>query len=375
MVKKKFFEKHYSRLIKEGIIKATLYGLMIGFFANFAAALTAWFFDFGGIWFAIGIGAGLGLISGVILYFARFRPTVGQIARRVDRLGLEERMITMMELQEDDSFIATLQRENAKESLKEAGNKKLRLRLPKAALILATVSLLLGGGMTTVVGLAEQEIIPPGSELVNPEDPLAEYIAVSYVAGEGGEIDGETDQLLLPGEDAEPVVAIAEDGWMFVRWDDGGENPARQDRELSLGITFTAIFEEILEGGEEGEENENGNQSGGEEGDKAEDLPSGGDASVESDQSGNGDKGNGSGADADNDGGKGESQEQGEGKGDGQGLGAGGKWEDSNQFIDGNTYYRDYLDVYYQMAQQIFEENGEIPPEMREFFETYFNGI
>ena len=54
---------------------------------------------------------------------------------------------------------------------------------------------------------------------------------------------------------------------------------------------------------------------------------------------------------------------------------AGGKWDDSNKFIDGNQYYRDYLEMYYQMAQEIFEETGEIPPELREFFGMYFGSI
>ena len=31
--------------------------------------------------------------------------------------------------------------------------------------------------------------------------------------------------------------------------------------------------------------------------------------------------------------------------------------------------------MYYQWAQEIFENDGEIPPELREFYETYINGI
>jgi hypothetical protein len=375
MVKKQFFKKHHSRLVAEAILKSVLLGITVGLFANFLAALAAWFFDWGGIWFAIGVGCVVALVTGVILYFVRFRPTTQQIARRVDRLGLEERMITMLELQGDDSYIAQLQRENAREHLRDAENKKLRIRLPKVALLLAAVALILGGGMTTVVALAEQEIIPPGNELVNPEDPLAQYLTVTYLVEEGGEINGETDQLVLPGEDATPVVAVAEDGWMFAGWDDGGKNPERHDLGITQSVVYTAIFEEILESGEEGEAQEG--QTGGDnsEGDKAEDLPEGGEANADNGQNGDGNEGSGSNSDSGESEGTGEGEEEGEGKGDGQGLGAGGKWEDSNQFIDGNTYYRDQLEYYYQYAQQIFEENGEIPPELREFFENYFGGI
>ena len=58
--------------------------------------------------------------------------------------------------------------------------------------------------------------------------------------------------------------------------------------------------------------------------------------------------------------------------GNGQG---GGKWLDRNQFIDGATYYRDYLEMYYQYSTGLLESDTEIPPEVIEFFEIYFSGI
>lgn len=375
MVQKSFFQKHHKRLVTEAVLKAVLCGALAGFCADFLAALVAWFFDLGGIWLAIGIGAAVGVVTGVILYFAKFRPSVEDLAKRVDRLGLEERMVTMLQLQQDDSVMARLQRENAKEHLKDVEDRKLRLRMPKSVIALAVIALVLSSGMTTVLALAEENILPPGSELIDPDDPMAELIAISYIAGEGGEIEGETDQLLLPGEDGLPVVAVAEDGWVFVGWDDGFEHPERQETGVTVGGVYTAMFQEILEDGDpEGEQNGDGNGGQG-EGDKAADVPGGGETNADTDQGGQGDKGSGSGSDSSNQGGQGEGQEQGEGKGDGKGQGAGGKWEDSNQFLDGQTYYKDYLEMYYEMAKEIYEENGEIPPEMWEFFEAYFGGI
>lgn len=376
MVQKSFFQKHHKRLVTEAVLKAVLCGALAGFCADFLAALVAWFFDLGGIWLAIGIGAAVGVVTGVILYFAKFRPSVEDLAKRVDRLGLEERMVTMLQLQQDDSVMARLQRENAKEHLKDAEDRKLRLRMPKSVIALAVIALVLCSGMTTVLALAEENILPPGSELIDPDDPMAELIAISYIAGEGGEIEGETDQLLLPGEDGLPVVAVAEDGWVFVGWDDGFEHPERQETGVTAGGVYTAMFQEILEDGDpEGEESGDGKGGQGGEGDKAADVPGGGETNADTDQAGSGDKGSGSGSDSSNQGGQGEGQEQGEGKGDGKGQGAGGKWEDSNQFLDGQTYYKDYLEMYYEMAKEIYEENGEIPPEMWEFFEAYFGGI
>lgn len=377
MIQKSFFQKHHKRLVLEAVLKAVICGLLAGFCANFLAALAAWIFDFGGIWFAIGVGAAVGVISGVILFFVKFRPSMKELAHRVDRLGLEERMVTMLQLQQDESYMAKLQREDAQAHLKDVEERKLRMRLPRVVSILAAIAMVLGCGMTTVAGLAAEELIPSGGDVLNPVDPLAEYLAISYMADEGGEIEGETDQLLLPGEDALPVVAVAEDGWVFVGWEDGVETPERQEKNVTSGAVYIALFQPIDEsqGGEpgEGEGNEGGNT--GNEGDQAEDVPPGGESNSNSDQGGQGSEGSGQGADSSSEGGQGEGDQKGEGKGDGKGQGAGGKWEDANQFLDGTKYYKDHLDEYYQLAQQIFEENGEIPPEMREFFENYYKGI
>lgn len=378
MIQKSFFQKHHKRLVTEALIKAVLCGLLVGFCANFLAALAAWLFDFGGVMFAVLVGAAIGVVTAVVLYFAKFKPSVRELAQRVDRLGLEERMITMLQFQEDESVIARLQRENAKQHLKDVEDRKLRMRIPKLVMIFAVIAMVLGSGMTTVVALAANDILPPGSEIINPTDPMAQYLAISYLTEGGGEIEGETDQLLLPGEDATPVVAVAEDGWVFVGWDDGHKQVERQEKAVTSGAVFIAMFEEIGEDGESGDESQDGGEGGqGGEGDQADDLPpAGGETNADSAQGGQGENGSGQGADSSDQGGQGEGQEQGQGKGDGKGQGAGGSWDDAaNAFLDGSTSYRAYKDMYYQMAMEYFEENGEIPPEMREFFETYFNGI
>lgn len=373
---KQLFKKHYSRLVTEGIIRSVLSGFTIGFAASFVAAFFAWMFDFGGIWFVIGIGAGVALVSGVLLYFLKFKPNEIEVAGRLDRLGLKERMITMLELKEDDSYIAGLQRVDAKESLDSVSDRKIKFRIPKLTFALLAVAFVLGASMTTVVGLAKEDIIPSGDELI-PEDPMATYIPVTYLAEEGGEIEGETDQLIPPGGSTEAVVAVAEDGWIFIGWDDGNENPERSDENITEERVYMAIFEEIGEGGDSDESDESSDgKPGSAEGDSADDLPQGGNANVDSETTGDaGDKGDGSGASSESDGGQGSTDEEGEGKGDGQGLGAGGKWQDSNQFLDGKTYYKDHIDMYYQMAQEILAEGGDIPPELREFLETYYGSI
>ncbi len=374
MAKNNLFEKHYPRVVLESILKSSLIGLSFGFCANFIVALASWIFDFGGTWIAVGVFIGVSAVSGILLYFLKFRPDVSDVARRVDRLGLEERMITMLELQDDDSYIAALQRENAKQHLGAVEGRRIKLRISRALIVFTIVAALLGSSMTTVAALAQSGIIPSGGDIINPPDPMEQYVSVSYIVEEGGEVVGVADQLLLPGEDATTVVAIAEDGWAFVRWDDGVETPDRTDKNVTEDMEITAIFREVPDDGEAGEgDGEPGEESA--EGDQAPDAPQGGGSSG-SNQAGGMDNNNENDTNTeDGEANSGSSGESGDGNGQSQGQGAGGKWEDKNQFIDGNTYYKDKLEMFYEWAKQIFEENEEIPPELREFFEKYFGSI
>ena len=86
------------------------------------------------------------------------------------------------------------------------------------------------------------------------------------------------------------------------------------------------------------------------------------------------DDGDGSGSSGEGSG-SGEGGEDGQGNGQGQGDGSGGGWSDNNQVIDGETNYRDVLEQYYDLAMEYINSGEEIPPEIKEFIENYFNSL
>ena len=143
------------------------------------------------------------------LPYKKFRPTTVQIARRIDSsLGLEERMITMLSLQNDESYLAMRQREDAETRLGRTDRKQIRIRVAAASIALVCVFGILGIAMSTVTVLSAQGILPNGPELfsspsVSPQD---QYFTVKYTAEEGGEIDGKAEQTILFGSETESVV-------------------------------------------------------------------------------------------------------------------------------------------------------------------------
>jgi len=343
MDKKQIFGKHYERLAAERLIKSIAAGAIVGFGINTVFAVIYWMLNFGSVWLGASIGLPVGATFGVLLYFLKYRLTEKTLARRLDRSGgLEERMITMVELEGDGSRIAELQRADAMENLNSLPEKNVKIRISNLLAVTLTALTVISLTFNVLGIMAKNGKIPYGKDMLAQGADGA--FDVIYTTDGGGYIRGEDSQKVSYGGSTSYVRAIADDGWKFVRWDDGEISPERNEENVSSNMTFKAVFVKI--DGEDPDEDDN---------DSADDLPEG---SVNEE---------GSGGDSDEEGGDNI-------KDDGEGNG-GGEWHDRNQFIDGATYYRKYLDLYYQYAMGIFDSDSDIPPEIIDFFETYFSGI
>ncbi len=377
MYKDEMMKKYRAKLVREGIVSSLAFGLMFGAAADFLAALVAWIFAFSGVWLPLCVGGAVFAVSAVLLYILKFRPTEREVALRMDRMGLEERTVTMLELSGEDSYIAKRQREDAREKAAAVTPAQVKANFPlyalrRGATVLLAVAVFCGAGMTTVMALTGAGVIP-SPDILPSGDAADRYFNVSYLVEGGGDIEGEPEQPVLAGGDASPVVAVAEDGWVFVKWSDGIEDPARTDLNITEDLTVTAIFEEIGEGGD-GSGDDDSTSS--DEGDHDKDAPDGNDQDSSSIGGSNGDGGEGDGSGNKGDGsGTGDGGQQGDGKGNGRGDGAGGGASDSSSFKDGKTDYRDVYDIYYDQAMEILRNGGELPDYLKEFIEKYYGSI
>lgn len=339
---KKYFDKHYAKLNLEAFTFSATWGLIVGAICGFIAALITWFTAVKPVWLCLLITLGtIALVSvgvGVALYIFKYRPTPKNSAKRLDSLGLRERMITMLELEQDDSTIARLQREDAKTQLARVPTSSIKIVLSTTMIVLLSVFLTLTTGMTTVAALAAAEILPSGFDTIT--DTLEEiepdvYFSVTYEAEDGGYVDGEPEQLVIAGGNAEPVTAVAEEGFVFVEWDDGRTKPGRQDNKITGDVIYYAIFEPIADEGEDGDPNE--------------DAPT--DSPKESED--------------------GEQTKPGEDPSDSSG-GPGGKHDEINQIINNNTYYRDELKNYRDLLEERLATEGDsLSDEERAIIEKY----
>ncbi len=336
----KLFEKYYKRLAREGLTKSVLCGLLVGFSAMLVAAFCFWMAGTKLFWLAV-IPFVLGTAgSAPVFYYRKFKPTSSAVAARIDELGLEERMITMNELKNDDSYIARRQREDAVKSLGLVKAELIKLAVSIPLIVAVAVLGIAGLGMTTVSALAANEVVSSGKNMIDDikKDPVV-YYDVSYEIEGEGEILGNEVQRVENGKDATEVTAIAGEGFMFSKWSDGNENPTRQDLNITEDVTITAIFEEVEDG-------DDGDDDG--DPDDADDSDDPGEPSEQPDS----------------------------GKGDnGQGGGQGGEWKDNDTIIDGSTKYDDYYDDAKKDATEGAKDNSNMSQKDKDVNNGYFDNI
>ena len=341
----KHFNEYKTKLTLEAILKAALCGIGVGFGAGLILAIVFYFVGIDLIGILIAAPFVVAALAGTVFYLLLFRPNDVTNARRLDRLGLEERLITMVELEGDESYIAKIQREDAKASLAGLDKSKLEIKLPGKLIAFALTLFILGTAMITVNVLAKLGFMKYGNEIIEDYilDELVDYVTVIYEAEDGGTIDGDEIQDIVKGFDTSVVTAVADDGYMFKEWSDGYTNPTRYDQKINESITFTAIFIELED--EEGEEGEGGSGDS----DKFGDQPGG-----ESNADGDGNQGGGQ-----------------EGPPNPNATTGGGQRNPNNQVIDGNTFYKELLEYYQELVAGEIEDNGGLTEEEIDLIKKY----
>ena len=347
----KIFKEYFARLRKEAWLKAFFAALAVGFTVLFVSSLAIWLTGFKFVWLAVILWAATTALALPAFYFGKFAPSKKKVAQRMDSLGLEERMLTMVEFEgKADSYMLRRQREDALAAINNFSAKLIKFAIPVAMIVAVSVSAGLGIGMTTVSALSASGVIKSGNEIIEditkPEVP--EYELIYEVEGEGF-VNGELFFIdtVKQGEDGIEVVAEEMEGWAFESWSDGVTEPIRQITNVQENMHFIAIFVELDEGdptsGEpgEGEEGDTGNVPGDPQ--EGEGQPGEGDPSQSPPQAGGG---------------------------------AGGQYESSNQIIDGQTWYGgSTFENAYDTAMGETTGNGDISGDGQGMIGGYLNGI
>lgn len=128
--------KHaFAPVQRRVLLKHMLKCLSLGILSSLAAALVlsalSFLFPFEYLIHACLSAVLCAIVIGLVAGWYK-RPSVYETARIVDRLGLQEKVLTACELDERDDIMAELQRKDAIESLSALDVKRIPLRLPKS---------------------------------------------------------------------------------------------------------------------------------------------------------------------------------------------------------------------------------------------------
>lgn len=304
--------KRFVQRLKRGAVKKSLVAsLVVALFALAVFAGVGWYFAFKAVWAYAVAFVVVVLAAFPLFYFCKYKKTEREVASAVDELGLEERMITMESLKGEDSYIARRQREDTVSALAKVNEKRFSLVLSTALLVCLAIALPLGAGLTTVSALAAEGVLPFGNEVAAG---VPQRYTLKYSASEGGSLSGSTAQRVAQGETGAYVVATPDEGYIFLRWNDGYKNNVRCDVAEDKDVIVTAIFvnlEDYIADMDVYDPDKKGNQPG---------------------------DGNKSGSEKSNDDAPPSDPKGGQDKGPSDGAG-GGAEDESGYIIDGKTFY------------------------------------
>lgn len=385
---------------KQNIIKAGLCSVAISLLFNIPFLIAFWIMDYK---YKFIICAGI-FIVGIsvlfpVLYFKKFKYTEIQLAKRIDDLGLEERVLTMIELKDNNSFIAKKQKEDTLNILKtvEANDLKGKYRKQSFLSIFSTVlaslvitlSLMFPNIRETIIAHGEPkytiEVSAEGlgfvidyskyenQSLINAVSKKQEQdqidrinnkeivelkqfptafsnrISVNYRCFEDIDatmvLDGANFadvSYRIESDETHILMALPYKGYVFIGWSDGCVSPFREIDNYSTDLI--ALFDEVSSVGEDLPDKQK------EPGDK--DGSSGG----ESD--GIGPEGNGTGKTNNDD-----------------SWGDGAKGSPANQVINGETYYGDIFNQSYQEAVERIKNDTNLTDAQKKAITDYFESI
>lgn len=387
-----------QKLKKENIIKSLLCSLLVSALIFIFFQLFVWFFHLNILISIIPSIISFG-ISFPLFYFKKFKYSEIQLAKRIDDLGLEERVITMTELEGNDSFIAKKQKEDTIKALKEVNpdNFKIRYKKPSilSGLIIGLAALVLS--MSFVFPNIQETIIARGEpkytievsaeglgfvidyskyenqSLINAVSKKQEQdeinkinnkevvelkqfptvfsnrISVNYRCFEDIDativLDGanfEDISYRIKSDETHILRALPYKGYVFIGWSDGCASPFREIDNYSTDLI--ALFDEVSSVGEDlpDKQEEPGDEDG----------------SADSESDGIGPEGNGTGK-TNND----------------NSWGDGAKGSPANQVINGETYYGDIFNQSYQEAVERVKNNPNLTDAQKKAISDYFESI
>ena len=193
---------YFRRLRKESLIKSIIISICIGAAVGLMVLALSYvlpikiFFWHGVVAFCISAA-----ISTLLIYNF-IKPTIDNVATRVDELGLNEKVQTMLQFEDEDNAFANIQREDAIRSLIGLPPKQLRLNFSKRLLALCIALMVAFSLIGFLPNSHRQELIEKEQQILKEIEKLEELLE---------KLEEEIEESNLPSELKEEAQEIVEE--------------------------------------------------------------------------------------------------------------------------------------------------------------------
>lgn len=194
--------KYVKKLIIEAVIFSVMIGLLIGFSITLCLAVIFYFLKLYLIITLIVVFIVTSITSSILLYFYKYKPNVKEAARRLDKAGFEERLITMLEYEKSNHVIADMQREDTLVKLKTKKDLKVPLKpLKKIVTVFIIVGLI---SITSIVLLN-----------VRVHGMYVKKYLITFDSNGGTEVPSQT---ITGGDQIKEPIIPKKEGYDFYYW-------------------------------------------------------------------------------------------------------------------------------------------------------------
>ncbi len=360
----KILNKYKKRLIILGLFKAFLIALIPSFISMGVISLISYFCNASLsfiIILTLSIGLSLLLILTIAIFFKFFYPNNKKLYSQLDKMGLEERLITLKEIENDNSLFADLLKKDVDEKLKNLPVKSIRFVFPIQVIIMIIFSFIFASSFMTYSVIASTSIDPIQNQ-EEKEENETEYFIVNYgvLDEKQGTIEGLASQKVKKGGYTKQVKAVPFEGYVFYAWTNldlipiGNQEATRMDLNIQDNMDIVAIFQK-----KEDDENDQNMDSPSENPD---------------DKEGNEDTSKNDKEDTDNKDEEDDSNKKPDssgGKVDGNDQDDVGEGRDDNSVIDGTKDYQDDFDR--EKADQDLSDDLSIPDDLKDLLGDYYD--
>lgn len=191
----KLLKRFEKKLKIEALMKSILIGFVCGFALCIPVSVISFIAEYNTIWICVGVLVAGTVGFGIAAYMKYYKTSLKKTASRVDGVGLEERMITMLEYSERDDALAKRQRADAREALEKVEPKHVKIPFPKTAVIAVAVAAVVAVSMmvtSTVKAVRAEEAAnrPVAEEPEKPVETEEDKIIREMIEEIRREIDG-----------------------------------------------------------------------------------------------------------------------------------------------------------------------------------------